>query len=431
MITLRQPLAFSEIGEKTNQEDYIYPSEPTDSDRVFILCDGMGGHERGEVASATVAESMGAMLNGFTAHNQPINAERFNQALTAGYDALENIPGADSERRPGTTLTCLCFNSSTYLAAHMGDSRIYQIRPSLFDAESGELGIIYRSRDHSLVNDLVRAGQITEEMARVHPRRNVITRAMQPRLERRFAAGVHESSEIRPGDYFFLCSDGVLERVTDTTLCEILATPGLTDIEKMEAIRTTCDEGTRDNYSAMLIPVDDITAALPAKRRNGYLWPLLILCAIILVAAAGIAAYYMGYFGQSQPEETVIDTLVEEPATVPDTIVTTFEADTAATPAPAAPAAEEPVAEPQKPDTAKAAKPHTPADTREQKPAAEQAKPEAEKPAQEPAKEAAKETKAPEQPAKNAVPEKKQPREKGSVPPPPAKKDNKPQPLAP
>lgn len=292
MITLRPPLQFSEIGSKPNQEDYIYPETPDADSRVFILCDGMGGHERGEVASSTVARTLGRNLSDIARTGQEIDRKTFDDSLSQAYDALDRMPGSDSPRKPGTTLAALCFNSSSYLAAHIGDSRIYHLRPSLFDSEAGSNGIIYRSPDHSLVNDLVRAGQITEEEARTHPRRNVITRAMQPGLEHRFEPTVRESADILPGDYFFLCSDGVLERMSDSTLCEIIATPDLTDAEKMGRILALCNLGTRDNYSAILIPVADITAP---RKRNPYRLPLIILSLIILIACGGIAAYYAGW----------------------------------------------------------------------------------------------------------------------------------------
>lgn len=328
MITLLPPLQFSEIGSKPNQEDYIYPETPDPNSRVFILCDGMGGHERGEVASSTVARTLGHTLSEAAHAGREIDRKTFDSALSQAYDALDRMPGADSPRKPGTTLTALCFNSTSYLAAHIGDSRIYHIRPSLFDSEAGNNGIIYRSPDHSLVADLVRAGQLTEEQARNHPRRNVITRAMQPNLERRFEPTVRESSDILPGDYFFLCSDGVLERISDSTLCEIIASPDLNVTEKMGHILALCNLGTRDNYSAILIPIDDVTAP---RKRSPYRLPLIILSLIILIACGGIAAYYAGWLtpkdiaATEQPADSTLLTLptpADTAATV-DTIILT------------------------------------------------------------------------------------------------------------
>lgn len=323
MITIRKPLSFSRIGRKSNQEDCIYPTHLSSSDSVFILCDGMGGHERGEVAASTVAETMGAELAEAARNGTYIDPTVFCRSLGTAYDALDRLPVDDPKRKPGTTLTCLCLNRESYLAAHIGDSRIYHVRPSLFDPVSSELGIIYRSEDHSLVRQLVRAGQITEEEARTHPRRNVITRAMQPQLATRFNATVLESDDILPGDYFFLCSDGVLEQLSDRRLCEILAEPGLTDAERLDAILAECDRGTNDNHTCILVPIEDVTTARRSRSssKRKYIIPLIILIIIALAAIFGIVSYYFDLFGSPAPAKVVADTTVVETIIEPDTIV--------------------------------------------------------------------------------------------------------------
>ena len=323
MITIRKPLSFSRIGRKSNQEDCIYPAHLSSFDSVFILCDGMGGHERGEVAASTVAETMGAELAEAARNGTYIDPTVFCRSLGTAYDALDRLPVDDPKRKPGTTLTCLCLNRESYLAAHIGDSRIYHVRPSLFDPVSSELGIIYRSEDHSLVRQLVRAGQITEEEARTHPRRNVITRAMQPQLATRFNATVLESDDILPGDYFFLCSDGVLEQLSDRRLCEILAEPGLTDAERLDAILAECDRGTNDNHTCILVPIEDVTTARRSRSssKRKYIIPLIILIIIALGAIFGIVSYYFDLFGSPAPAKVVADTTVVETIIEPDTIV--------------------------------------------------------------------------------------------------------------
>lgn len=254
MITIRQPLCFSEIGLKDNQEDYLYPPDGADTQtRVFLMCDGMGGHDKGEVASRTAAMAMGRYLN----THPTVDVPTFEGALSAGYDALDDID-TGSTHKPGTTMTCLCLNEDSYLVAHMGDSRIYHIRPSLYDSSTGRGGVIYQSSDHSLVNDLIRAGEIKEEDARTFAQRNVITRAMQPHLETRYKADIYLFDNIESGDYFFLCSDGVLEQLTGSRLCEILADPAASDREKMNAIQEVCAGRTRDNYTCWLVPIDRV-----------------------------------------------------------------------------------------------------------------------------------------------------------------------------
>ena len=245
-ITLRKPLAFSEIGRKENQEDALYPNPETVDigQRVFLLCDGMGGHEHGEVASNTVAEAMGRALE--TSTNP---REAFTSAMAAAYDALDAKDTDESGKKMGTTLTCLILDDMGAFVAHIGDSRVYQIRPSS--------GLVLQTSDHSLVNDLLKAGELTEEEAANYPHKNVITRAMQPHQEQHSKAEIDLQRDVQSGDYFFLCCDGVLEQLTNQRLCEILAMD-IPDPNKLALIKSECDGKTRDNYTCWLIPIDKV-----------------------------------------------------------------------------------------------------------------------------------------------------------------------------
>ena len=253
MIKIRQPLYFSEIGKKDNQEDYLFPMDADTDTRTFILCDGMGGHDNGEVASMTTANALGDYLSSCS----EIDIPTFEAGLSKAYDALDEMV-ADSNKKPGTTMACLCLNDNDYLVAHIGDSRIYHVRPSLYNSETKRGGILYQSSDHSLVNDLLKAGEIDEEEARNFPQKNVITRAMQPNLDKRYKADIYTFDDIKEGDYFFLCCDGILEQLSNEMLCEILADRKLNDSQKISKIKAICDFNTRDNYSCWLIPIDKV-----------------------------------------------------------------------------------------------------------------------------------------------------------------------------
>lgn len=257
MISIRQPLFFTEIGQKENQEDSLYPLDPSPSSRVFVLCDGMGGHDNGEVASSTVSDALGSYLRRAIAEKGNIDINTFKEGLAAAYKALDEIE-VKSAKTPGTTMTCLCLNENSYLVAHIGDSRIYHIRPSLYNPALGKGGIMYKSSDHSLVNELVKAGELTKAQARNYPHKNIITRAMQPRLSQPYKADAYIFSDIQGGDYFFMCCDGVLERLTNRELCRIIADPSLDDEGKLQAIKSICDGKTKDNYTCWLIPVDKV-----------------------------------------------------------------------------------------------------------------------------------------------------------------------------
>ena len=167
-----RPLSIFEIGCRSNMEDCIYPAygEATDKDRLFILCDGMGGHENGEVASGIVCRVMADYIQN---HSKDfITDETIKAALN---DAIENLDKEDNgaSRKMGTTMTLLYFHRGGCIAAHIGDSRIYHIRPK-------NSRIMYKSRDHSLVYDLYMAGEIDKEEMATYSRKNVITRAIMP-----------------------------------------------------------------------------------------------------------------------------------------------------------------------------------------------------------------------------------------------------------
>lgn len=243
-----------------HQEDSLYPAfgHATDADRLFILCDGMGGHEAGEVASATVCEEMSRSVEAALKSGEEFSRSTFDAALDAafkGLDAKDTDP--DSKKKMGTTMTFLMLTPSGAFVAHMGDSRVYHIRPGKNGAETR---ILHKTYDHSLVNDLVRIGELTEEEARTSPRRNVITRAMQPHMERRPRADVYTTADVRPGDYFYLCSDGMLEQMEDDRLCEIFSQAGGDDQEKVSVLKRETEDN-KDNHTAFVVHIIDVEGA--------------------------------------------------------------------------------------------------------------------------------------------------------------------------
>jgi hypothetical protein len=165
------------------------------------------------------------------------------------YDELDKEDGGEAKRM-GTTLTFLYFHRGGCMIAHIGDSRIYHLRPA-----TGQ--ILYRSRDHSLVNDLYDVGEISKEQMRTSTVKNVITRAMQPHQETRSQADLVHVMDIKAGDYFYLCSDGMLEHMDDAELMSILSRKDLDDAAK----RNLLVERTRDNadnHSAYIIHIKNV-----------------------------------------------------------------------------------------------------------------------------------------------------------------------------
>lgn len=249
-ILLKQPYSFWQRGMRPNQEDSRYPDcdAPQDYKPAFVVCDGVGGQDKGEVASRTVADSIGHYMEGVDL-TKPFTSEDFGKVLEYAYSCLYKKMCNDTKEM-ATTMTFVCFNAEGVFCAHMGDSRIYQIRPGV--------GIIYQSEDHSLVNALVHSGNLTPEEAINHSKSNVITRCISY-VERGMdkpSATTIQLDDVEKGDYFFLCSDGVLHCVEDNELLSILSSD-LSDKEKIDYIAEK-SKNSSDNNTAYLIGVDDV-----------------------------------------------------------------------------------------------------------------------------------------------------------------------------
>lgn len=242
-----------------HQEDSMFPEygKQTDDDRLFILCDGMGGHDAGEVASATVCEAMSqSIINDGHDSDGVFTPEDFHNALDAAFEALD-IKDSGAEKKMGTTMTLLKLHSKGATIAHMGDSRVYHIRPGKTGEETQ---IVFQTEDHSLVNDLIKVGELTKEEAQFSRQKNVITRAMQPNMDRRPKADLHESSDVQSGDYFYLCSDGMLEQPemeNGESLRNIFSEMGGTDENQVEILKSVTEKN-RDNHTAFIIHILEV-----------------------------------------------------------------------------------------------------------------------------------------------------------------------------
>ncbi len=242
---------------KPHQEDCMFPlhGEATGADRLFILCDGMGGHEAGEVASATVCEAMSKSILMFVPDTEGTFSKIvFDKALSDAYDALDAKDENTSSRKMGTTMTLLKLYNDGYFIAHIGDSRVYHIRPG---KTAEDTQILFRTEDHSLVNALVKAGEITEEEALHHPKKNIILKAMQPLMDHRATADIYTNDDILPGDYFYLCSDGMLENMTDRQLCYFFSNEAGDDNNKKKLLFKATQENN-DNHSAIIVHILDV-----------------------------------------------------------------------------------------------------------------------------------------------------------------------------
>lgn len=312
-----QPYNLQELGQRQNQEDSMFPAlgKSTMNDRLFILCDGMGGHEKGEVASATVCEVMSNTILSRWNPDEPLSDGLLQQAIEEAYDALDAKDNGE-EKKMGTTMTFVCFHSEGITVAHIGDSRVYQLRPA---TKNEPARIVFQTRDHSLVNDLIKIGEITEEEAKNHPQKNVITRAMQPCQSHRAKADIAHLTDIQPGDYFYMCSDGMLEQTTDENLLFIVTNPKSSDNEKIEMLRNVTEEN-KDNHTAHLIYIDKVEGRIsfapqqssepqgvlinpqPEKPKKNKSLLLIALAAVIAVLAIA-ASFFMPSSTEAEKEE--------------------------------------------------------------------------------------------------------------------------------
>jgi protein phosphatase len=247
-ITLGRPAAISDKGQRSNNEDYIYPlSEEADANqKLFIVCDGVGGAEKGEVASSLACESIQTFFSTFLEGDPtPEFIQKAIQYTETRFD--EYVAAHPEAKGMATTMALAYIGDSGIMVAHTGDSRIYQFR-------NGQL--IFQTDDHSLVNEWVKQGVITPEETFRHPRKNIITRAIQETAHP-VEAEVVLLTDIQPDDYLFMCTDGVTDCITNDTLSQLF-TAYRTPEKIKNAIVDICYEQSRDNYSFYILPVQNI-----------------------------------------------------------------------------------------------------------------------------------------------------------------------------
>lgn len=257
-IVIGKPCAVSEKGGRANNEDCVYPSsECVDSNqRLFLVCDGVGGAARGEVASALACDAMQTFFDTFLDHTEP-STDFIQRAVHYSETHFDTYLQAHPEAAGMATTLALAYVGKERLTlAHIGDSRIYYLR-------NGR--VLYRSEDHSVVNSLVRLGRITPEEAHTHPQRHQILRAIQG-SHRSTEADVIEWDDIQPGDWLFLCSDGVLEQLDESLLSQLFVSSN-SPAEIKEQILELCAGKTRDNYSFYLIPIQKVEGSTSFEQN--------------------------------------------------------------------------------------------------------------------------------------------------------------------
>lgn len=242
-------VARSEIGHaRENNEDkfdfYEPDEEPLLAARgsVYLVCDGMGGHNAGQIASELAAKQF---LHAYYHLGGTAQEAARHAILQAHHYIAEMASKTPSRYGMGTTLTALILKQDEGILAHVGDSRCYRLREGVFEQ---------LSRDHTLVAHLVEQGILTPEQARYHPQRNVI----------RQAVGVADPSEplepdietfaLQVGDLYLLCSDGLTDMVDDAEIEAILRDEPPTRAAWRLVDRALANGG-RDNITVVLVRI--------------------------------------------------------------------------------------------------------------------------------------------------------------------------------
>lgn len=228
---------------RPENQDCYYLKRHGDDLAAAIVCDGMGGHRAGNVASALAVDVASAYLESLTDEElAQVPGEHLTRALNLANDAVFRKSNQELDYAGmGTTMVSMIVAGPTVHILNIGDSRAYRI---------SEGGIVKVTRDHSVVEDMVCRGEITPEEARIHPQKNLITRALggQPK-----AAGDLYEVQWMAGDYFLLCSDGLSNTLTDQELLYEVLHGGTRETCCQRLLEQSLARGATDNVTAVLI----------------------------------------------------------------------------------------------------------------------------------------------------------------------------------
>ncbi|MDO4297486.1 MAG: Stp1/IreP family PP2C-type Ser/Thr phosphatase [Lachnospiraceae bacterium] len=230
----------TDVGKRREMnQDYVFASDQPVGNlpNLLVVADGMGGHNAGDLASRYTVETMLDYLE-HTKEERPIPL--LSGAIHTANDRVAEKASSDrSLQGMGTTVVAATIKDEYLYVANVGDSRLYLI----------EEGIEQITRDHSLVEEMIRIGELRREDARSHPDRNVITRAV----------GVHSPVKIdffdvrlEPGDKILLCSDGLTTMLEDYEILRIVRKSGSLKEAAERLVNEANKNGGKDNISVIL-----------------------------------------------------------------------------------------------------------------------------------------------------------------------------------
>ncbi len=226
-------------------QDYIYISEKPVGNlpNLFLVADGMGGHKAGDLASEyTVSRIREAVEKSM--RNIPLQILK-SAFQYANQRLIEKAQESEAYSGMGTTLVAATVLGNTVYAANIGDSRLYKVGRTIEQI----------TRDHSLVEEMVRMGEISKEEARNHPEKNIITKAIG-------VSGAVEpdyfNTSLEPGECLLLCSDGLSNMIEDSQILEIVGRRRDLRTCAQELVDTANRNGGRDNIAVVLVELDEV-----------------------------------------------------------------------------------------------------------------------------------------------------------------------------
>ncbi|HEY3021237.1 MAG TPA: Stp1/IreP family PP2C-type Ser/Thr phosphatase [Solirubrobacteraceae bacterium] len=231
--------------QRRGNEDSLYARAP-----LFVVADGMGGAQAGEVASRMAVETLGRGLPDGGGPPQDLLAARIEEAN----ESIHERSRVDANQAGmGTTVTAVYVGADEAAIAHVGDSRAYLLR-------DGELRRL--TEDHSLVEELLRQGKLTAEEASEHPQKSIITRALGPEPS---VEVDRQTLPLRDGDVFLLCSDGLTSMVEEAQIARMLTSGrSLTQVGQA-LVAAANDAGGRDNITVVLFRLEEVEGAARAE----------------------------------------------------------------------------------------------------------------------------------------------------------------------
>ena len=228
---------------RENNEDYFYISNSLDEVQLYLLADGMGGYNAGEVASRMAVESAKDYIHKHFAKNKD-SKEKLEALLKDAIEYANSVvykkaQSKEDLRGMGTTLdVCLIYNSRIYIG-HVGDSRVYRIRKEFMRR---------LTKDHSYVQTLVDDGTITKEEAYSHPKKNMLTKALG--CVETVEPDVYTKTFIKD-DIILMCSDGLTNMIREENIYEIIKQDKENAIENL--VKQANDNGGLDNITVVII----------------------------------------------------------------------------------------------------------------------------------------------------------------------------------